>query len=500
VHNRYRGEEIAVSATVPLVEALLKAGVASHRLPAAAELDSPRSRISWNQFLAILAVARANFSDEQLGSIGADGLSSSHYLKRLRWARRLLTLEDAYRFMVFPHRVIDYGCIQAAVDARPGHVNITSILKSGYEPSETLFLLMRGAALELPNFFGAKNVRVEGDQTDRYMHFDIRFSVDEPRVSKVKRWMSAWLRNAFFAFNNSNANSELIARTFALEQSLVERDEARDALAQDRREHRRRMQNLTEVIVEYDHLNQIQYLSPNCERVFGYPNNLLLSDPLKILRPQDRGQAEIAMARSGSIASGVYPVQALHADGRLMQVQVTITQFSDDQGRPRWIATLRDVGAIAVRQPATLASPPSPTSEVPSVRNNEAKNVAEVDILVTSNRPKLLLADDDQMTRRIAQKILTKAGFTVLCVEGGAAVLEQLDNHEFSLLLLDINMPGMSGLEVYDALQARAEELPVIFVSGNPDQLTSTHSGHAVVRKPFRSAQLIQTIREVIAA
>ncbi len=61
---------------------------------------------------------------------------------------------------------------------------------------------------------------------------------------------------------------------------------------------------------------------------------------------------------------------------------------------------------------------------------------------------KILLADDSVTAQNMGKKILSEAGHEVVCVSNGAAALKKVSEQEPDLVILDIYMPGYSGLEV----------------------------------------------------
>ncbi len=490
MRSRYEGQEIAAGAVVPLVEVMHAAKINPHLLPDLHALRQPKVRISWDQFLAILNLARQHYTDEQLMAIGASALSSSYYHSRITFARHLLTIEDGYRLMVYPHNTIDYGCIQAAVQAEPGHVRITAMLFDEYQPSETFFVLLQGATQELPRLFGVQGADFCCTRNGRHMHFDIKVPTTDQWRSRLKRQLSSRIRQLYCTWNKSNADDELVRRTFALETALRERDKAQEALRQDRADQQRRMEHVSDVIVEYDHLNQVVYLSPNGEKVFGYPNNVLLDSPLKILQPEDVKHAEAFFANPKTIPSGSYPMRGMHANGHPIDLEVAVHHFDDNLGRPRWVATFRD---LSEHKLSTFKPAQSATSQ-PNAAQHQSAAVSQAE------SPTLLIADDDEMTRRVAHKILVSAGYKVVCVGYGNSALLEMGHHDLDALVLDINMPGLSGIEVYERLQSTDVDIPILFMSGNPEQVAEKYPRLAVVAKPFRSVQLIEAVRGVVAA
>lgn len=500
MRSRYKGQEVAARAVWPLVESMQAAGIDIAKLPSIDQLSEPAVRISWNQFLSILSMAEAHFSPAQISAIGAAGLTSTRYAPKVKLARALLTLEDAYRFMVYPHRMLDYSCIQSAVATEPGEVQITSILHEDYTPSKTFFLLMQGAVEALPKLYGIEDAEFSGDINGRYMHFNLRFEPNLTTLDRAKQHVSGWIRTAYCALNKTEADDQLIRRTFALEAALKERDEARRALSLDRIDNKRRMANLSEVVTEYDHLKQLVYLSPNGEKVFGYPNNMLRNNPFQILLPQDRAAADAFFANPLSIPTGVYPMQGLHANGTILELEVAVHHFEHRNGHQHWNATFRDVTARKLGEYQNISSAPviSNHSESKSTVSITANPPASV--TADAGLPTLILADDDAITRRITSKILQRAGYHVVCVEDGTSVLREMNQTPVDCLVLDINMPGLTGLEVYERIQVQDRNLPVVFVSGDTGQLTMKYPQLPIVQKPFRSEHLIEVIREALAA
>jgi diguanylate cyclase (GGDEF)-like protein len=91
-----------------------------------------------------------------------------------------------------------------------------------------------------------------------------------------------------------------------------------------------------------------------------------------------------------------------------------------------------------------------------------------------STAPRLLIVDDNEMNREWLSRRLRRQGHDVSVAASGAEALDAIDRHGFQLVLLDIEMPGMSGLDVLRRVRARytASELPVIMVSAKHESDT----------------------------
>lgn len=113
----------------------------------------------------------------------------------------------------------------------------------------------------------------------------------------------------------------------------------------------------------------------------------------------------------------------------------------------------------------------------------------------------VLIVDDDALVRRLLTATLTRAGFRTEEAAGGAEALELLRRRPFAAVLLDNNMPGMSGLEVLERLRREEDTrtLPVLLVTGD-DEVSARVRGlqqgaSDYVSKPFHPDELVARLR-----
>lgn len=115
---------------------------------------------------------------------------------------------------------------------------------------------------------------------------------------------------------------------------------------------------------------------------------------------------------------------------------------------------------------------------------------------------RLLVVDDDRGTRHLLRKLLTGAGFTVTVASDGIEAVEQLRAHRFDLMLLDIWMPRMTGLDVLAALRSRKARPRVVVMTSDdtPETLLQAVRDQAFeyVKKPVEPLQLLQLVRAVL--
>ena len=118
----------------------------------------------------------------------------------------------------------------------------------------------------------------------------------------------------------------------------------------------------------------------------------------------------------------------------------------------------------------------------------------------------LLVAEDDEINRLVACGLLEKVGHRVSAVTSGHAVLALLADRRFDLILLDLNMPGLGGLETIRRIRGNPDpmisHLPVVVVSAlvtqDAIQDCLAAGANAFLGKPYRSDRLEATIRAVL--
>lgn len=116
--------------------------------------------------------------------------------------------------------------------------------------------------------------------------------------------------------------------------------------------------------------------------------------------------------------------------------------------------------------------------------------------------PTVHIVDDDEDTRVATARVLTLAGYTVRTYASANEFLTQLPSSSPGCLLLDVQMPGASGLELQELLTKSAEVLPIIFVTGHGDipmSVRAMKSGAVdFLTKPVPKAVLLGAIAQAL--
>jgi two-component system chemotaxis response regulator CheY len=116
---------------------------------------------------------------------------------------------------------------------------------------------------------------------------------------------------------------------------------------------------------------------------------------------------------------------------------------------------------------------------------------------------KVLLVDDAAFMRMRCAKVLTRLGHSVVEAENGVQALDMFEREKPELILLDITMPEMDGIEALKAIKARDPHAKVAMVSAMGQQsmvMEAIKSGAAdFVLKPFDEERLVTAVNKLLA-
>jgi len=117
---------------------------------------------------------------------------------------------------------------------------------------------------------------------------------------------------------------------------------------------------------------------------------------------------------------------------------------------------------------------------------------------------RILLAEDDDAMRRFLDRALQKAGYEVASFANGQQAYDRLKEEPFTLLLTDIVMPEMDGIELARRAAELDPDLKIMFITGfaavalNPDNHAPKDA--KVLSKPFHLRDLVQEVERLLAA
>ena len=117
-------------------------------------------------------------------------------------------------------------------------------------------------------------------------------------------------------------------------------------------------------------------------------------------------------------------------------------------------------------------------------------------------KPTIFVIDDNKAARQSLEGLLRTSGFEVESYSSAAVFLEDYDSTRPGCLVLDIRMPGMSGLELQERLTRRGIRIPIVVMSGHGsvENVVQAMKGGAVnfIQKPYRAKALLESIRQAL--
>lgn len=115
---------------------------------------------------------------------------------------------------------------------------------------------------------------------------------------------------------------------------------------------------------------------------------------------------------------------------------------------------------------------------------------------------RVLVVDDEAVIREGMKRILEGAGYSVETFGSGYSAIERMQDHEFDLVITDLKMPGMNGIEVLKSIKILQPEVPVILITGYAaidNAIESMKSGAAdYIPKPFTPDEILAKSRKAI--
>jgi signal transduction histidine kinase len=114
---------------------------------------------------------------------------------------------------------------------------------------------------------------------------------------------------------------------------------------------------------------------------------------------------------------------------------------------------------------------------------------------------RVLVADDDELVRAVASEMLSRAGYEVLTAPDGEVALEIAASTAVDLIVCDVMMPRVTGLQLLDRLRAQGNQVPVVLISGyRPDDVGDVppDGRSATIAKPFGADELAGVVRRLL--
>ncbi len=121
---------------------------------------------------------------------------------------------------------------------------------------------------------------------------------------------------------------------------------------------------------------------------------------------------------------------------------------------------------------------------------------------MAESKAKVYIVDDDEAVRDSLSLLMESESIPSCCYESAQAFVDEFDGGKDGCLLLDVRMPGMSGLELLDWLHEHGAQLPIIFITGHGDvpMAVDAMKRGAVdfIQKPFNDKDVLQRVHEAM--
>lgn len=120
-----------------------------------------------------------------------------------------------------------------------------------------------------------------------------------------------------------------------------------------------------------------------------------------------------------------------------------------------------------------------------------------------STAAEILIVDDEPIIRKVLARLMTKAEFLPVECGDGASALKRIQMEPPEVVLLDMRMPGMDGMEVLQQTRQIDPDLPVVIITGNADIKGSVdairHGAHDYLSKPFEHSEVTHIVQRAVA-
>ena len=118
---------------------------------------------------------------------------------------------------------------------------------------------------------------------------------------------------------------------------------------------------------------------------------------------------------------------------------------------------------------------------------------------MTGEQGRILVVDDEEKVRTVIQRILKEAGYDVVTAANGQEALDKMCQLNVAVVLLDIKMPGISGIEVLQRIRTSWPETCVVMATGVADVSTAVEAmslgAYDYITKPFDRDNLVMKLQ-----
>ena len=121
---------------------------------------------------------------------------------------------------------------------------------------------------------------------------------------------------------------------------------------------------------------------------------------------------------------------------------------------------------------------------------------------MAENSKKILVVDDQESIQKALYHMLSSEGYEISTANNGQEALDSINQNSFDLVISDINMPIMNGLELLKNMKANKINIPLLFITSSDKDETLNEAVkfgiNGIIEKPFNMLSTLEIIREKI--
>jgi DNA-binding response OmpR family regulator len=124
--------------------------------------------------------------------------------------------------------------------------------------------------------------------------------------------------------------------------------------------------------------------------------------------------------------------------------------------------------------------------------------ISKIEHVMKNRAESVLVVDDDELILQLLRKVLERQGYRVSTAISGDAALETIEGDNVGIVISDIEMPGMGGLDLLKAVKEKHAQLPVLIVTGRGGKYSKDYilqaGADGYITKPFKNFEILEAV------
>lgn len=123
--------------------------------------------------------------------------------------------------------------------------------------------------------------------------------------------------------------------------------------------------------------------------------------------------------------------------------------------------------------------------------------------IITKTYKTILIVDDEKIIRQLLRSTLEREGYNTVTVESGDDALKILESQHINAVMSDIQMEGMSGLDLLKVIKSKYDGVPVMMITGHANKYSksdlNTAGADEYIIKPFKNFEILKAVQNILA-